>query len=99
MTDLFRFLMLVPKTLRFLKLKNINIDFATVLANVALEDLEQFDLENLVNRRKPFNSNEIKAITESFPKLRSLVLDGAPLKDEDVQLFISKLNGLGKKLI
>jgi len=86
--------MLVPKTLKSLKLKNTNIDFATVLGSVGLENLEEFNIENHVNRKKPLNSNEIKAITEAFPKLKSLVLDGSPIADDDVQLFVSKLTHL-----
>lgn len=88
--------MLVPKTLKSLKLKNTNIDFATVLGSVGLENLEEFNIENHVNRKKPLNSNEIKAITEAFPKLKSLVLDGSPIADDDVQLFVSKLTHLRK---
>lgn len=89
--------MLVPRCLKSLKLKNTNVDFATVLGNVNLENLEYLSLENHVNRKKPFNSNEIKAITEAFPKLKGMVLDGSPLDDDDVQLFVSKLPHLGKK--
>lgn len=88
--------MLVPKCLKTLKLKNTNIDFATVLGNVSIENLERLDLENQVNRKKPFNSNEIKAITEAFPNLKSIILDGSPINDDDVQRFISKLPYLGK---
>jgi len=89
--------MLVPRCLKSLKLKNTNVDFATVLGNVNLENLEYLSLENHVNRKKPFNSNEIKAITEAFPKLKGMALDGSPLSDDDVQLFVSKLPHLGKK--
>jgi len=90
-TDTLSFLMLVPRCLKSLKLKNTNVDFATVLGNVNLENLEYLSLENHVNRKKPFNSNEIKAITEAFPKLKGMVLDGSPLDNDDVQLFVSKL--------
>ena len=90
--------MLIPNCLKTLKLKNTNIDFATVLGNINFENLECLDLENQVNRKKPFNSNEIKAITEAFPKLKSIILDGTPINDDDVQLFVSKLQNLGTKL-
>ena len=90
--------MMVPKCLKSMKLKNTNIDFATVLGNVNLECLEELDIENQVNRKKPYNSNEIKAITEAFPKLKSIRLDGAPINDDDVQLFVSRLSHLGRVL-
>lgn len=91
----FSFLMMVPKSLQRMKVVNVTIDFSTVLANVELPQLTTLDLSNHVaNRKKPFNSNEIKAIAKAFPKLDDLNLDGIPIDDEGLQLFFTRIENL-----
>lgn len=90
--------MMAPRSLLSLTVTNINIDFATVLGSLKnLPNVENLDLTNLVNRRKNFNSNEIKAVSTAFPKLKILILDAAPVDDDGLELFFSRVKTLGNK--
>jgi hypothetical protein len=88
--------MMVPKSLESLTISNINIEFATVLGNIMLPNVTTLDLSNKVNRKKNLNSNEIKAISNAFPKLQNLILNAVPIDDEGLQLFFSRIENLGK---
>ncbi len=90
--------MMVPKSLQSLAISNINIEFATVLGTIMLPNVVTLDLSNKVNRKKNLNSNEIKAISNAFPKLQNLILNAAPIDDEGLQLFFSRIENLGKKI-
>jgi len=94
-TDTLSFLMMVPKSLLSMRVMNVTIDFSTVLANVSLPNLTSLDLSNdHAGRKKPFNSNEIKAIARTFPNLTDLNLNGIPINDEGLQLFFTKVDNL-----
>ncbi|KAL4493120.1 hypothetical protein ABPG72_003205 [Tetrahymena utriculariae] len=86
-------LMSIPKTLEFLQINNVNIEFATVFTQ-KIPNLKILELQNRNKRKKNFDENELKAISNCCSSIQSLTINKAPLTDELLQFFLPKFQNL-----
>ena len=60
--------MSIPKTLEFLQINNVNIEFATVFTQ-KIPNLMVLELINRNKRKKNLDENELKAISNCCPSI------------------------------
>ncbi|EGR29662.1 hypothetical protein IMG5_151320 [Ichthyophthirius multifiliis] len=86
-------LMSIPKTLEFLQINNINIEFAAVF-NQKIQNLRTLELQNRNKRKKNFDENEMKAIQRQCPNLTSLTINKAPINDKILCFLLKEFKNL-----
>lgn len=85
--------MSIPKTLEFLQINNVNIEFATVFTQ-KIPNLKTLELQNRNKRKKNLDENELKSIINCFPNIISLTMNKAPINDELLGSFLPSFSNL-----
>lgn len=92
---LYSFLLSVPSCVEYLRVTNLNIECANVFSRLTLPNVTKLDLTGRIPRRKEFDNNEIKALTNCFKNLREINLSGLPLTEEVIFAVIVRVKSLG----
>ena len=88
----------IPPCVEYLKISNLNIECANVFSRITqgLPQVKTLDLESRTPRRKEFDTNEIKALTNCFFNLREINLSGLPITEGVVFAMIVRIKALGE---